>query len=104
MIVTRGKSLEAPVGELRKTNTVAFPHAAQNSVERVAGERTDSQSDQTSVADEYERRQRDVIVRALTACNARVGGADGAAARLGMNRTTFLSRMKKFGIYAKQYA
>jgi hypothetical protein len=34
----------------------------------------------------------------------RVGGADGAAGRLGMNRTTFLSRMKKFGIYAKQYA
>jgi len=104
VIVTRGKSLEAPVGELRKTNTVAFPHAAQNSVEQVAGERTDSQSDPTSVADEYERRQRDEIVRALTACNGRVGGADGAAARLGMNRTTFLSRMKKFGIYAKQYA
>jgi formate hydrogenlyase transcriptional activator len=104
VIVTRGKSLEAPVGELRKTNTVAFPHAAQNSVEQLAGERTDSQSDQTSVADEYERRQRDEIVRALTACNGRVGGADGAAARLGMNRTTFLSRMKKFGIYAKQYA
>jgi formate hydrogenlyase transcriptional activator len=104
VIVTRGKSLEAPVGELRKTNTVAFPHAAQNSVEQVAGERTDSQNDQTSVADEYERRQRDEIVRALTACNGRVGGADGAAARLGINRTTFLSRMKKFGIYAKQYA
>src|SRR6266513_2962921 len=63
VIVTRGKSLEAPVGELRKTNTVAFPHAAQNSVEQVAGERTDSQSDQTSIADEYERRQRDEIVR-----------------------------------------
>src|SRR6195256_1144275 len=94
VIVTRGKSLEAPVGELRKTNTVAFPHAAQNNVEQVAGERTDSQSDQTSVADEYERRQRDEIVRALTACNGRVGGADGAAARLGMKRTTFLSRMK----------
>src|ERR1700756_3555463 len=104
VIVTRGKSLEAPVGELRKTNTVAFPHAAQNSVEQLAGERTDSQSDQTSVADEYERRQRDEIVRALTACHGRVGGADGAAAALGMNRTTFLSRMKKFGIYAKQYA
>jgi len=105
VIVTRGKSLEAPVGELRKTNTVAvtFPHVRHN-VEQVAGERTDLQSDQTSVADEYERRQRDEIVRALTACNGRVGGADGAAARLGMNRTTFLSRMKKFGIYAKQYA
>src|SRR6202007_516034 len=103
VIVTRGRSLEAPVGELRKTNTVAFPHV-QHNVEQVAGVRTDSQSDQTSVADEYERRQRDEIVRALTACNGRVGGADGAAARLGMNRTTFLSRMKKFGIYAKQYA
>jgi formate hydrogenlyase transcriptional activator len=104
VIVTRGKSLEAPVGELRKTNTVAFPHAEQPKVEQVAEARTDSQSDQTSVADEYERRQRDEIVRALTACKGRVGGADGAAARLGMNRTTFLSRMKKFGIYAKQYA
>jgi len=103
VIVTRGKSLEAPVGELRKTNTVAFPHAAQHNFEQVAGQRT-AQSDQTSVAGEYERRQRDEIVRALTACNGRVGGADGAAARLGMNRTTFLSRMKKFGIYAKQYA
>jgi formate hydrogenlyase transcriptional activator len=104
VIVTRGKSLEAPVGELHKTNTVAFPHAEQHNVEQLAGEKTGSQSDQTSVADEYERRQRDEIVRVLTACNGRVGGADGAAARLGMNRTTFLSRMKKFGIYAKQYA
>jgi formate hydrogenlyase transcriptional activator len=104
VIVTRGKSLEAPIGELRKTNTVAFPHAEQHNVEPVARGRTDSQSDQTSVADEYERRQRDEIVRALTACKGRVGGTDGAAASLGMNRTTFLSRMKKFGIYAKQYA
>ena len=36
MIVTRGKSLEAPVGELRKANTVAFPHAEQHNVEQVA--------------------------------------------------------------------
>jgi formate hydrogenlyase transcriptional activator len=104
VIVTRGKSLEAPVGELRRTNTVAFPHAEQHHVDQVAGERTDPQSGQTSVADEYERRQRDEIIRALTACKGRVGGADGAAVSLGMNRTTFLSRMKKFGIYAKQYA
>jgi len=104
VIVTRGRSLEAPLGELRKTNTIVFPHAEHHSVEQVAGERTDSQSDQTSVADEYERRQRDEIIRALTASKGRVGGADGAAASLGMNRTTFLSRMKKFGIYAKQYA
>jgi len=104
VIVTRGRSLEAPLGELRKTNTVAFPRAERHNVEQVAGEKTNSQSDQTSVADEYERRQRDEIIRALTACKGRVGGSDGAAASLGMNRTTFLSRMKKFGIYAKQYA
>jgi formate hydrogenlyase transcriptional activator len=104
VIVTRGRSLDAPLGDLRKTNTVAFPHAEQHNVEQVAGERADSQTDITSIADEYERRQRDQIIRALTACKGRVGGADGAAASLGMNRTTFLSRMKKFGIYAKQYA
>ena len=104
VIVTRGRSLEAPLGELRKTNTVAFPHAEQHNLEQVVEERTDSRSDQTSAANEYERKQRDEIIWALTACRGRVGGADGAAARLRMNRTTFLSRMKKFGIYAKQYA
>jgi transcriptional regulator with GAF, ATPase, and Fis domain len=61
-------------------------------------------NDRTSVADEYERRQRDEIIRALAVCKGRVGGADGAAARLGVNRTTLLWRMKKYGIYAKQYA
>jgi formate hydrogenlyase transcriptional activator len=100
VIVTRGRSLEAPVGELRRANTVAFTHAEQHIVEQVVEERTDSQTDITSVA----RRQRDEIIRTLTACKGRVGGAAGAAARLGMNRTTFLSRMKKFGIYSKQYA
>jgi formate hydrogenlyase transcriptional activator len=104
VILTRGRSLDAPLGELRKTNTVAFPHVQQHNVEQVAGERTNPQGNQTSVADEYERRQRDEIIRALTACKGRVGGADGAASSLGMNRTTFLSRMKKFGLYAKQYA
>jgi transcriptional regulator of acetoin/glycerol metabolism len=52
----------------------------------------------------YARKQLDEIVRALTACKGRVGGADGTAARLGTQRTTLLSRMKKFGIYPKQYA
>jgi len=104
VIVTRGRSLDAPLGELRKTNTVSFPRAAQHDFEQVAGETTHSKNDQISIADEYERRQRDEIIRALAACRGRVGGADGAAASLGMNRTTLLSRMKKFGIYAKQYA
>jgi formate hydrogenlyase transcriptional activator len=56
------------------------------------------------VAAEHARKQREQIVRALTDSKGRVGGADGAAARIGINRTTLLGRMKKFGIHAKQYA
>jgi len=104
VIVTRGKSLEAPVGELRKANPVELPHASQPEFSQSVGDRPDSRSDKSSVAEKYDKRQRDEIIRALTACKGRVGGADGAAARLGMQRTTFVSRMKKFGIYAKQYA
>jgi formate hydrogenlyase transcriptional activator len=104
VIITRGKSLEAPLRELERTNTIEFPHAKPPEVEQVVGERTDLPIDKTTVADGYERKQRDGIIRALTTCKGRVGGSDGAAARLGMNRTTLLSRMKKFGLYAKQYA
>jgi len=104
VIVTRGRSLDAPLEELRKANTIELPHAHDRKLQQVVEERKDSQSDQTTVAEEYERKQRDEVIRALTACKGRVRGVDGAAARLGMNRTTFLSRMKKFGIYAKQYA
>jgi len=55
------------------------------------------------VAEEHARKQREQIVRALTDSKGRVGGVDGAAARIGINRTTLLGRMKKFGIHAKQY-
>ena len=102
--MTRSRSLEAPLGELRKTNTIEVPRAEDRNLEQVVEERTNSASDTTSLRDEYERRRRNEIMRAVTACKGRVGGPDGAAARLGMNRTTFFSRMKKFGIYAKQYA
>src|SRR5882762_434523 len=104
VLLTKGKSLQAPLAELPKANTEGSMHTDVHEVKQVAGERTNSRSDKSSVADEYERKQRDQIIRALTACKGRVGGADGAAARLGMNRTTLLSRMKKFGIYPKHYA
>jgi formate hydrogenlyase transcriptional activator len=56
-----------------------------------------------SVADDYAKKQREDIVRALTESEGRVGGATGAAARMGINRNTLVSRIKKFGIYPKQY-
>jgi transcriptional regulator of acetoin/glycerol metabolism len=57
-----------------------------------------------AAANEYERKQREEIVDALTACKGRIGGADEAATRLGINRTTLLYRMRKLGIYAKLYS
>ncbi|HXO33737.1 MAG TPA: sigma 54-interacting transcriptional regulator, partial [Candidatus Acidoferrales bacterium] len=103
VILTRGRSLDAPLAELRKTSKEDSPDNLHK-LKQVAEERTDSRSGKTSVADEYARKQHDEIIQALTACKGRVGGADGAAARLGMNRTTLLSRMKKFGIFAKKYS
>jgi formate hydrogenlyase transcriptional activator len=104
VLLTRGKSLEAPLAELRKTSTEESLHADLSKVKQAIREETNSRSDKGSVIDEYTRKQRDDIIQALTSCSGRVGGADGAAARLRMNRTTLLSRMKKLGIYAKQFA
>jgi formate hydrogenlyase transcriptional activator len=42
--------------------------------------------------------QRALILRALHASDWRVGGPRGAAARLGLKRTTLISKMKKLGI------
>jgi len=103
VIVTRGKSLrrrlENSVKQIRSRSA-----CRADSVEQVAGERQICKATKPALLTNMKEGSVDEIVRALTACNGRVGGADGAAARLGMNRTTFLSRMKKFGIYAKQYA
>jgi formate hydrogenlyase transcriptional activator len=103
VLLTRGRSLEAPLAELRKTSTEQ-PHDDLHEMKQVVQQATKSQSGKSNVAAEYARKQCNEIVQALTACKGRVGGADGAAARLGMNRTTLLSRMKKFGIHAKQFA
>jgi formate hydrogenlyase transcriptional activator len=104
VLLTRSKSLDAPLAELRKTSTEESLHADLHKVKQAVREETNSRGDESSVVDEYVRKQRNEIVQALTACKGRVGGSDGAAARLRMNRTTLLSRMKKFGIFAKQYA
>jgi formate hydrogenlyase transcriptional activator len=46
--------------------------------------------------------ERQAIIRALEDAKGQVGGPDGAAARLGMKRTTLQSRMRKLNI-ARQY-
>ncbi len=104
VLLTRGKSLEAPLAELRKTNTEQPAVSALQESGRTPVPGNESRTDGAAVADEYAKRMHDEIVSVLVACKGRVGGADGAAARLGVNRSTLLSRMRKLGIYPKQFA
>ena len=43
--------------------------------------------------------QRALILQALRAAGGMIGGPRGAAARLGLKRTTLVSKMKRLGIY-----
>jgi formate hydrogenlyase transcriptional activator len=108
VILTHSKALEAPLAELRKLNTDEPRHAAarpaQHDITRIVKETIDALSANKSAANEHARRQREEIVRALIESKGRVGGAEGAAARMGINRTTLLSRMKKLGIHPREYA
>ncbi len=74
VILTRGSSLQFPLEELRNG------------------------SSHSQVVSNGGSGERDEIVRILREVNGQVGGPDGAAARLGLKRTTLISRMKKLGI------
>jgi formate hydrogenlyase transcriptional activator len=51
--------------------------------------------------DEFDEQDR--ILRILKETKGQVGGADGAAARMGLKRTTLISRMKRLGIDAREF-
>ena len=105
VILTRGRSLEAPLTELRKVRIdEPKPEANHEDIAHIVKETIKALHGDIVIADKQGRKQRDAIVRALTETKGRVGGADGAAARLGINRTTLLARMKKFGIDPRDYA
>jgi transcriptional regulator with GAF, ATPase, and Fis domain len=72
VILTRGSALQVPVSEL------------------------DHYTSRPQIAVDHDGR--DQLLRVLRETRGRVGGADGAAARMGLKRTTLISRMKKLGI------
>jgi formate hydrogenlyase transcriptional activator len=74
VIVTSGPALQAPVRELKRSGT------SGGEVQTLAAA------------------EREAILRALRESGGRVGGANGAAAKLGMKRTTLQARMRKLGI------
>ena len=105
VILTRGKSLEAPLSELRKhgieTPAVQTP---QDDIARIVKETITALNGKKEFSDEFAKKQREEIIQALTESKGRVGGADGAAAKMGLNRTTLLARIKKYGIDPRRYA
>jgi formate hydrogenlyase transcriptional activator len=111
VILTRGKSLEVPLAELSKARMeVSVSHEASSDakedIARIVKETLSEMNNgaRRNAASEYDANQRQEIIRFLQETKGRVGGADGAAARMGINRTTLLTRMKKLGIYAKQFS
>jgi formate hydrogenlyase transcriptional activator len=106
VILTGGESLAAPLAELRKVTTdepvrESAPKA-DDDIARIVKE-TIASLKSNRAPNERKKKQHDEIVRALTECKGRVGGADGAAVRMGLSRTTLISRMKKLGIDPNSY-
>jgi formate hydrogenlyase transcriptional activator len=78
VILTNGSALQVPMHELTaKASPATWPGAAS------AG---------------AQNSERDRILKALAEAKGMVGGPDGAAARLGLKRTTLQSRMRKYNI------
>src|SRR5262249_53231550 len=77
VIMTRGSALELPLADLATIES-----------REVAVERSGT----------YEEGAREMILKALEASNWVIGGSKGAAARLGLGRTTLQYKMRKLGI------
>jgi formate hydrogenlyase transcriptional activator len=106
VILTRGTSLEVPITELRKSrvdSSFQNHNGTQDEISRIVRETISEISMGTtrSAAKEHDDEDRQSIMRVLRDTKGRVGGADGAAARMAINRTTLISRIKKFGINPK---
>jgi len=84
VILTRGRALEIPLAELKQAANSAAPDAPETTDQAKTGTLKDV--------------EREHILRALSESNWVIGGPNGAAARLGVNRTTLNHRMRKLGI------
>ncbi|HEV7511233.1 MAG TPA: sigma 54-interacting transcriptional regulator, partial [Candidatus Acidoferrum sp.] len=103
VILTRGKSLEVPIPELLKSRVeppVPNNNGPQDEISRIVRETISeiNKGATRAAAKEHDETERQKIVRVLRETKGRVGGADGAAVRMAINRTTLISRIKKFGI------
>ncbi len=84
VILSRGPVLHVPVSELEDAEE-------------------EDEGAEASANPTLQAAERDHILRALREAKGMVGGANGAAARLGLKRTTLNSKMKKLGIERGEY-
>jgi formate hydrogenlyase transcriptional activator len=82
VILSPGRALQIPVGYLKASAAQAIPASDVNGDGHVS----------------LAQAEREHILRALRETDWVLGGPNGAAARLGMKRTTLQSKMKKLGI------
>ena len=110
VILTRGRSLEVPLTELHQASIdTSVGHLGPREREEIVQIVKETISEMNngsskSAAKESDEQQRQEIMRVLRETKGRVGGAEGAAARLGIHRTTLLSRMKKLGLDPKEFS
>lgn len=90
VILSSGPILNVAVAELR-------PNATPMPTNEASPAKATRRTPVRSILAEVDKNQ---IIRALEETGGRIGGADGAAARIGLKRTTFITRMKKLGIDA----
>jgi formate hydrogenlyase transcriptional activator len=106
VILTRGESLAAPLSELRNGRKEEPARASAPKTEadivRIVKD-TIASLRRKRTPNERMKKQHDEIICALTECKGRVAGTEGAAARLGLSRTTLISRIKKLGIDPYDY-
>jgi formate hydrogenlyase transcriptional activator len=88
VILSSGPSLNVPVAELRSRT---MPEPANDATQAKSTRRIPVRSILAEV-------DRDQIIRALKEADGRIGGPNGAANRLGLKRTTLITRMNKLGI------
>jgi formate hydrogenlyase transcriptional activator len=90
VILTRGPVLYVPLSDLEALEE-----------EEEAAEQADSGEPESPTLRTAEREH---ILRVLRECKGQIGGPDGAAARLGIKRTTLNSKLKKLGIERADYS
>jgi formate hydrogenlyase transcriptional activator len=94
VIISKGPVLNVSLAEL-KTDVSRRTNPANTKVSLVHHESLQEALDET---------ERTQILRALEEANGVVGGPNGAAARLGIKRTTLHVRMQKLGIHVSRTA